>query len=280
MFRMNKIKSIISNTTTMNSVKRYLSQSKSHEKTVKNKFIFTTIKIFNGLTLTFIVSLPIVAYGFGFDYYDQWNINETLIQGQNVETSTDYYERKDITELLSSKISPSDQMESNYYIITGVKGVGKTTSVMHFTFSRYNNKDFNNKGGVIYVSCPDDVDDFGKAFADAISYSTIYRPSKFRLFYIRLFGILPTVNVRNSKDTFDACEEKFYDAVNNYKRITGKTPTLIIDNVNNFLADETGKSFLQVLQIRAKENAVRFIIHNNIKNNTNLLLHDDRIKIC
>ena len=264
---MNVIKSIISNTTTINSVKRYLSQSKINDNTVVkeatnllNKVKTSlTIKVVGGLAAAFIVSLPIAAYG--FDYYDQWNINETLIQGQNVETKPNYYERKDITELLSSKISPSDKDEANYYIISGVKGVGKTTSVMHFTKSRYNNKDINNKGGVIYVSCSRNFNDFGKAFADSISYSTIYKPSLFRKFYGSIFSILPIVDGKNSKDTFDACKEKFYYAVKNYKKITGNTPILIIDNVNNFLINETAKSFLQELQGYAKEDAVRFIIH-------------------
>ena len=257
MFRMNKIKSRISNTTTINSVKRYLSQSKINDNTVKEatnlfnkvKTIFT-IKVVGGLTAAFIVSLPITAYG--FEYYDQRNINGNLIQGQNVEASTDYYEREDITGLLSSKISPSNKKEKNYYIISGVKGVGKTTSVMHFTKSRYNSKDVNNKGGVIYVSC-DDVTEFGKAFADAISYSTIYEPS--------LFRILPNVDATDSKKTFDACRKKFYHAVKNYKKKTGNTPILIIDNVNNFLINETAKSFLQELQGYAKEDAVRIIIY-------------------
>ena len=265
---MNKIKYIIINSTNINSVKRYLSQSKINDITVKEatnlfnkvKTIFT-IKVAGGLAAAFIAasiaSLPIAAYG--FDYYDQRKVNENLIQGQNVEASTDYYERKDITGLLSSKISPSNKKEKNYYIISGVKGVGKTTSVMHFTKSRYKNKDTSNKGGVIYVSC-DDVNDFGKAFADAISYSTIYEPSLFRLFYVRLFSILPTVDATDSKNTFDACRKKFYHAVNNYKKMTGNTPILIIDNVKNFLINETGKSFLQELQGYAKEDAVRFII--------------------
>ena len=265
MFRMNVIKSIISNTTTINSVKRYLSQSKINDNTVKeatnllnNVQTIFAMKVVGGLTAAFIVSLPIAAYG--FDYYDQRNINETLIQGQNVETKPNYYERRDITELLSSKISPSDKDEANYYIISGVKGVGKTTSVMHFTKSRYNNKDINNKGGVIYVSC-DDANKFGKAFADSISYSRIYKPSLFRKFYGSIFSILPIVDGKNSKDTFDACRKKFYHAVKNYKKITGNTPILIIDNANNFLINETAKSFLQELQGYAKEDAVRFIIH-------------------
>jgi hypothetical protein len=164
------------------------------------------MKVVGGLTAAFIVSLPITAYG--FDYYDQWKINKTLLEGQNVEASTDYYERTDITGLLSSKISPSNKKEKNYYIISGVKGVGKTTSVMHFTKSRYNNKDVNNKGGVIYVSCSKNFNDFGKAFADAISYSTIYKPSIFRKFYVGIFSILPTVDATDSKKTFDACKEK------------------------------------------------------------------------
>ena len=96
MFQMNVIKSRISNTTTINSVKRYLSQSKINDNTVVkettnllNKVKTSlTIKVVGGLAAAFIVSLPIAAYG--FDYYDQWNINETLIQGQNVEASTDY----------------------------------------------------------------------------------------------------------------------------------------------------------------------------------------------
>ena len=83
------------------------------------------MKVVGGLAAAFIVSLPITAYG--FDYYDQRKINETLLEGQNVKTSTDYFERKDITGLLSSKISPSNEKNKNYYIISGVKGVGKTT---------------------------------------------------------------------------------------------------------------------------------------------------------
>jgi hypothetical protein len=51
-----------------------------------------------------------------------------------------------------------------------------------------------------------------------------------------------------------------YNAVKNYKKITGKTPTLIIDNVNYF-NNESGKSFLQILLERAKNDAVRFIIY-------------------
>ena len=270
MFRMNKIKSIIINTTTINSVKRYLSQSKINDNSVTKEATnlfnkvktFFTIKVVGGLAAAFIAafiaSLPIAAYG--FDYYDQWNINEILIQGQNVETKPNYYERKDIIGLLSSKISPSDKDEANYYIISGVKGVGKTTSVMHFTNSRYKNKDVNNKGGVIYVSCSRNFNDFGKAFADAISYSTIYKPTIFRKFYGSIFNILPITDGKNSKDTFDACKENFYYAVKNYKKITGNTPILIIDNVNNFLINESGKSFLQELQGYAKEDAVRFII--------------------
>jgi len=136
---MNKIKSIISNTTTINSVKRYFSQSKINDNTVKEEATnlynkaknYFTIKVVGGLALTFIASIPTVAYG--FDYYDQWNINETLLEGQNVKASTDYYEREDITGLLSSKISPSNKKGKKYYIISGVKGVGKTTSVIHFT---------------------------------------------------------------------------------------------------------------------------------------------------
>jgi hypothetical protein len=51
-----------------------------------------------------------------------------------------------------------------------------------------------------------------------------------------IFSILPTaVDATDSKKTFDACKKKFYHAVNKYKEITGKTPILIIDNVNTFL---------------------------------------------
>ena len=258
---MNNIKSIISsNTTTISSVKRYLSQSKNHDNIVEEATNNTNLaKVIGGLTAAFIVSLPIVAYG--LDYYDQWKINETLLQGQNIETVPNYYERKDVKELLSSTISPSDTNRARYYIISGVKGCGKTAAVKYFTKTRYHNKDTDNKGGVIYVSFIGN-NDFGKEFADAISYSTIYEPSLFRRFYSK-FNILPTVDGNNSKDTFYACQKKFYHAVKNYKKITGKTPTLIIDNVNYF-NNENGKLFLRILLERAKNDAVRRFI--NISN--------------
>ena len=252
--RMNKIKSI-------SSVKRYLCQSKNQEEATNTNLT----KVICGLTAAFIVSLPVVAYG--LDYYDQWKINETLLEGQNIETHRNYYERKDIKELLSSTISPSDNNKASYYIISGVRGCGKTAAIRHFTKTRYHNKDTDNKGGVIYLSFLGN-NDFGKEFADAISYSTIYESSLFRRFYSN-FIILPKVDGNNSKKTFDACQKKFYNAVKNYKKVTGKTPTLIIDNVNYF-NNENGKFFLQILLDRAKNDAVRrFINIFNIYYNTN-----------
>jgi hypothetical protein len=199
--RMNKIKSIISsNTITISSVKRYLSHSKNQEESTNTNLA----KIIGGVTAAFIVSLPIVAYG--LDYYDQWKINETLLEGQNIETYRNYYERKDVKELLSSTISPSDINRASYYIISGVKGCGKTAAIRHFTKTRYHNKDTDNKGGVIYVSFIGN-NDFGKEFADAISYSSIYDPSLLRRFYSK-FIILPRVDSENSDEIFYACQKK------------------------------------------------------------------------
>ena len=242
MLRMNKAITINNN-----SAKRYLSHSKIND----NKATSTlALNIVGGLIAALIVSFPIVAYG--TDYYDQWRINETLMQGQHVKIKPNDYERKDISESLASKISPEPQhMQFGYYVITGVKGVGKSTAVKQFTKSRYNNEDVDKRGGVIYVSCDGDFNDFGKAFADAISYSSIYKPSLLR-HYASMLLMLPGADGNNSKDTFDACKKKFYHAVENYKNKTGKIPVLIIDNMDNYLTDVRGKLFLQILRKIAK----------------------------
>ena len=77
MFRMNIIKSIISNTTTINSVKRYLSQSKINNNALKEETNLFD-KVVGDLAAAFLTSLPIAAYG--FDYYDQLNINGILMK--------------------------------------------------------------------------------------------------------------------------------------------------------------------------------------------------------
>ncbi len=50
-----------------------------------------------------------------------------------------------------------------------------------------------------------------------------------------------------------ASRDKFFKAVERYKAETGHTPILVIDDVNNFLANDIGKEFLLQLQKLAKE---------------------------
>ncbi len=53
-----------------------------------------------------------------------------------------------------------------------------------------------------------------------------------------------------------ASRDKFFQAVRRYKAETGHAPILVIDNVENVLANDIGKKFLLQLQDFAKECAV------------------------
>ena len=55
---------------------------------------------------------------------------------------------------------------------------------------------------------------------------------------------------------FWASLEKFSRAVREYKKNTGRTPVLVIDDVNNFCATEMSKEFILQLQLLAKQWAV------------------------
>ena len=158
-----------------------------------------------------------------------------------------YFHRPKEENELKEKIS---KQKSSYFLLVGERGKGKTSLASGYA---------QRSRGVIYVSCPPDPLQFGKKFADAIDYSSIYNPIIFRKLFTSL-NILPSSSSFNGPlSEFNACQEKFIDAVIQYKKNTGEIPILIIDDVNNFCNQENNKEMLFQLQKLAKKCAVRFI---------------------
>ena len=165
-----------------------------------------------------------------------------------------YFQRNELEEEIKNTIQSSDD---RYFLIVGEHGTGKTSSFKQIIKN-------NNNNGMIYVACPDDPLDFGKSFADAISYSSIYSTSILRKLFSSLSILPSSLNQKSPMSEYHACEEKFFKAVEQYKIQTKRTPILVIDDIHKFLNHEYSKKFLLELQGLAKELAVLSI---NIKKN-------------
>ena len=142
----------------------------------------------------------------------------------------------------------SCQLSKRYLLLVGENGIGKTTLIQRVTESF--------SDGIIYVSCPQDPLLFGQAFADSISYSSIYSPSMFRVIFSSLDVLPSSKQIKLRIPEYRACQKKFLQCIEQYKKNTGRTPILVIDDVNNFCRNETSKEFLLQLQGYAKECAV------------------------
>ena len=188
------------------------------------------------------------------DYYDSWRIQSVFRNGQllNLKENKKYFCRAQLEEEVKCEIKSNDDEAGRYFLLVGEHGTGKTTLVQHIVQSE--------KGGIVYVSCPSDPLEFGVAFADAISYSSIYSRSIFRRFFSSL-SILPSSSEKNSPmPEYEASQMKFFQAVKLYKKETKRVPILVIDDVNNFSSNPIGVEFLLHLQNLAKVCAVSIIL--------------------
>jgi Cdc6-like AAA superfamily ATPase len=184
-------------------------------------------------------SVPIVI-----DRYDQREINLAFIGNKKEKTITNFFPREIIYQSISKFVFDPNGM---YFMVIGQHGVGKSSILKKIA---------EDNTGIIYVKCPQEPKHFGQKFADAICYSTIYRPHILRKLF-QSFYILPSSkNFKDIMPEFYASELKFLHAVKNYKNKTGKIPVLVIDQVNNLLRTDEGKYFLLQLQDFAKSCAV------------------------
>jgi Cdc6-like AAA superfamily ATPase len=159
----------------------------------------------------------------------------------------EYFPRKKLEQTIIREIETGDAAGS-YFLLIGEHGTGKTSLVQRLVK--------NSTSGMIHVSCPDNPLLFGQSFANAIGYSSIHSPSLYRKVFTSL-SILPSANnIEKPMPEYWASRDKFFQAVRRYKAETGHAPILVIDNVENVLANDIGKKFLLQLQDFAKECAV------------------------
>lgn len=216
---------------------------------LSKKYVKTKIAIVG--IVTFVTSPYLLA--FTIDKFDEYKVESVLMNGQNNLVVEKKFERPDVLRNWEELIKPSSPLASkNYVIISGELGTGKSSMMQDLT-----SKQKNNGGGVIYVSCPSTLTgNFGTAFADAISYSSIYDKGLWRksLSFIQL---LPCAASNSSRDIFNACQPKFMKAVDNYRRDKEIVPILIIDDINLLCKNKDDEQFLLDLQTEAKNFVVR-----------------------
>jgi Cdc6-like AAA superfamily ATPase len=230
---------------------------------------FLNTKLWPFLTRSLLIKSTIavitsaIASPFVIDHYDSNKISSVLKNGQKkLLLDVEYFPRKFLEQNIIQAIGAGDDA-GNYFLLVGEHGTGKTSLVQRLVE--------NSTSGMIYVSCPKDANDFGKSFANAILYSTIYNPPLWRKVFTSLSILPSTNNIKKPMPEYWACEEKFFQAVERYKAETGHAPILVIDDVNNFLANDIGKEFLLQLQKLAKECAVS--VHIVMINNFDLYLY-------
>jgi hypothetical protein len=201
--------------------------------------------------VTFVTSPYLLA--FIIDKYDESKVVSVLMNGQNNLVVEEVFARPDVLCFREKLIKPSSPLTSkNYVIISGEHGTGKTSIMQDLT-----SKQKNNGGGVIYVSCPSTLSgNFGTAFADAISYSSVYDKGLWRN-SLSFTHLLPSAASNSAKDIFKACKPKFMKAIDNYRRDKKMVPILIIDDVNLLCINKEDEELLLDLQTEAKKFVVR-----------------------
>lgn len=158
------------------------------------------------------------------------------------------------SRMLKNVISPQ-VIVKRYYMVTGEHGTGKSTA------SRHNAHLLGHKG-IVYVNVPDSGDphDFEDSLAERLHL--------YHLIYDKLitFASLYTAAILLDFPAYDGDKKASYLRIilkklvvlsRQYKRWHGgKGVVLVIDQVNNFLKNEKGMRYLEILQDSAKYMAV------------------------
>ena len=177
----------------------------------------TFIRRYTATKIAVTLMAPVLTFPFVVDFYDSYNISQTLKYGNiNKIEMNEYFDRKQ----LESDVTNMIQARSGcYFLIVGEHGVGKTSLIKKLVAS--------SDGGMIYLTCPPNPIQFGRSFADAIGYSAIYEPSLLRNYFPSLSIIPSSKHVKLPMPEFEASQDKFLSEVKKYTKSTGRIPILI-----------------------------------------------------
>jgi len=152
-------------------------------------------------------------------------------------------DRPDLQNDLQRILTPRKPSEaSNYYLITGEHGTGKTTAIKQACR--------NVGSGVIYMEVPEYIANFALVFANATGFES--RVSGFFPWLNQqIFGekMIVSVDLAN-QGNWMPIYNKFKETAKWYEAKHGKVPVLVIDNVNEIA--KQNPEMLQVLQNGAK----------------------------
>jgi ATPase family associated with various cellular activities (AAA) len=157
----------------------------------------------------------------------------------------DYFPRNDVEASLKKILNNPSTTVSNYWVIVGEHGTGKTTTVQ---------KVCNEIGkGIIYVDVPEDLSEFGKDFAQAIGVY-YHQQNVGPLSYIHKSVLGPEQGIELMLIpvlSWDVVYGIFKEYADWYRKENNKAPVIVIDNINR-LANDAPK-ILQILQDGAKD---------------------------
>jgi nucleoside-triphosphatase THEP1 len=161
--------------------------------------------------------------------YDDQSVKRTFKNGTRPQLSAENYtHRESLEEYLVKILSPKDPVNvSNYYVVTGEQGSGKTTIFKKLC------TDIGE--GVIYVEVPESIEQFGDKISEAIGYKNLIS------FYSK-YKKVP----ENWLEAFD----RFKSYASWYREKYNKIPVIVIDDINRLAQDNS--EILRVLQEGAK----------------------------
>ncbi|RHZ44891.1 hypothetical protein Glove_707g40 [Diversispora epigaea] len=192
-----------------------------------------------------------LLYAWHQNRYNERLLNETIEKGTrpkiNVMTNK-FVPRPVILERLKKILQP-DKDTSNYYMVCGEDGTGKTT------LTKIVSKEA--KQGVIYINIQgsdnkksDALEDFGVAFGKALNFTFEEHVAFSKKFIKKILG---DVNEKSNQEKWKRAFDTFKRISAVYRAKHGKPPVIIYDNINRLIPEYS--NILDFLQDDAKDNA-------------------------
>ncbi|PUU80069.1 P-loop containing nucleoside triphosphate hydrolase protein [Tuber borchii] len=199
-----------------------------------------------GLATIFAGSVSNVVYTQYTNRIREIKLQSALAMGAvpDIERKVNFVERLGATKAIESILKPHIDYE-HYNMIVGNHGTGKTTLVRHVGHKL---------DGILYVSirpnCASDKS-FAEEMAKAFHWTS---PTHFWLDRLLAYwGISTAATADDTRALLDRVFNEFHNQAKLFKIKNGRTPVLVLDNVNRLAQDNP--KLLNVLQDMAKDAA-------------------------
>ncbi|KYQ88844.1 hypothetical protein DLAC_10646 [Tieghemostelium lacteum] len=219
-------------------------QQEQHNKKSDRKYWSNIIGIIGLSGILFISSL-------GYSSYLEHNRKEKVFHAfkygriaPNLDISH-FVKRPDINKQLNYILTPEANSKS-YHLIVGENGTGKTTALIQAC-----NEVNGAVGGIVYVSVPETVDEFGKLLGDSFNFD--FNEDATPKGYVNRFFVPSPPRSYSSHGCFRRVKPFIEEAATRYKQQYNRPPVLVIDNINWLALKDS--EMLEVLQDFAKNHA-------------------------